>query len=92
MNADYAIGQSHSYPRRSRLSSIGRVARRPQTYRNILYLLASFPLGLCYFIFLITALSIGVSTLIVWIGIPILLLTVGAWWGLAAFERGLAIW
>ncbi len=90
---DYAISQSYqSRPRRPRLPSIRRVVQRPQTYRNILYLLASFPLGLCYFIFLITALSIGVSTLIVWIGIPILLLTVGAWWGLAAFERGLAIW
>ncbi len=90
---DYAISQSYqSRPRRPRLPSIRRVVQRPQTYRNILYLLASFPLGLCYFIFLITALSVGVSTLIVWIGIPILLLTVVAWWGLAAFERGLAIW
>ncbi len=45
----------------------------PQTYRNILYLLLSFPLGLFYFIFLITGLSLGVSLAIIWVGIPILI-------------------
>lgn len=62
-----------------------------QTYVNILYLLLSFPLGLFYFVFLVTGLSVGISLLIVWIGIPILLIMFAAWWGLSAFERQLAI-
>ncbi len=45
----------------------------PQTYRNIFYLLLSFPLGLFYFIFLVIGLSLGVSLTIIWVGIPILI-------------------
>ena len=56
-----------------------------------LYLLLSFPLGLFYFIYLVCGISIGISTLIIWIGVPITLLTVIGWRYLAAFERGLAI-
>ncbi|HEY7348199.1 MAG TPA: sensor domain-containing protein [Ktedonobacterales bacterium] len=63
------------------------VARQKQTYLNILYLLSAFPLGIVYFVLLITGLSIGVGTLIIWIGIPILLLTIILWQGLASFER-----
>jgi signal transduction histidine kinase len=63
------------------------VARSGQTYFNLLYLLSAFPLGICYFILLIAGLSVGVSTLIVWIGIPILLLTIIMWQGFASVER-----
>lgn len=69
----------------------GVVARR-ETYLNITYLLLSFPLGTAYFVFLTTGLLLGLSLLIVWIGIPILLLMLAAWWGLVAFERQIAIW
>ena len=68
------------------------VAARGQTYLNIIYLLLSFPLGTAYFIFLVTGLSLGLSLLIVWVGIPILLFMLAAWWVLVAFERQLAIW
>ena len=40
---------------------------------RLLYLLLSFPLGIAYFIFTVTLFSIGVGTLIIGIGIPILL-------------------
>ena len=69
-----------------------RVARRTQTYRNVLYLIASFPLGVAYLVFLATGLAMGASLLVVLIGIPILLLMHAAWWRLAGFERELAIW
>jgi hypothetical protein len=69
-----------------------RVAFEGQTYLNILYLLLAFPLGLAYFIFLVTGLSLGLGLTIIWIGILILALMVAAWWGLAAVERQLAIW
>lgn len=62
-----------------------------RTYVNMLYLLLAFPLGIFYFVFLVTALSVGVSLLIVWVGIPLLVLTIVVWWGLAAFEREMAI-
>lgn len=65
--------------------------KRSGTLSNILYLLLSFPLGLLYFIVLITGLSVGVSTVIIWIGIPILLLTIAAIWGMAALEREIAV-
>jgi two-component system, OmpR family, phosphate regulon sensor histidine kinase PhoR len=61
-----------------------------QTYLNILYLLAAFPLGIAYFVFLITGLSVGFATLIIWIGAAILVGTMVAWSGLAGFERALA--
>lgn len=66
------------------------VTTHPQSYRNMLYLLMSFPLGLLYFVVLITGLSVGIGTAIVWVGLFILL---GTFWlvkWLTAFERQLA--
>jgi len=68
-----------------------RNVRKNQTASNILYLFLSFPLGVFYFIFLITGLSVGLSTLIVWVGIPILMLVLIGIWGMASLERELAI-
>ncbi|MGD8456364.1 MAG: sensor domain-containing protein [Anaerolineales bacterium] len=64
-----------------------RVMGSGQAYLNSLYLLLSFPLGIFYFIFLVTGLSVGIPLLIIWVGIPILLLVFAGWWLLAAFER-----
>ena len=43
-----------------------------------------------YFVFLVTGLSLGIGTLIIWIGIPVLLAVLAASWGLAFIERMLA--
>ncbi|WP_170142842.1 sensor histidine kinase [Thermosporothrix hazakensis] len=59
--------------------------------KSILYLLLSFPLGIAYLVFLLTGISLGLSLLIVWIGIPILFFVLYSWWGMARFERSLAI-
>jgi len=67
------------------------VVARGQSYRNIVYLALSFPLGLGYFIFLVTGLSVGVSLIVIWVGIPILLLTLAGWWVMGMFERQLVI-
>ena len=64
-------------------------ATNPQTYLNLLYLLLAFPLGMAYFIFLIFGMSLGAGLLIVFVGLPILLMVLGACWGLGAFERGM---
>ncbi|MEA3478854.1 MAG: sensor domain-containing protein [Bacteroidota bacterium] len=67
------------------------VVTRGDTYLNIIYLLLAFPLGTAYFVFLVTGLLLGFS-LPFWVGIPILLFMIVAWWGLVVFERQLAIW
>ncbi|WP_407355556.1 sensor domain-containing protein [Methanolobus sp. WCC5] len=77
---------------KSLLREFINVVFEKQTYMNILYLLFSFPLGTAYFIFLATGLSLGFGLLIMWIGIPVLILVFLAWWEIASFERQMAIW
>lgn len=76
------------------IQTIGRffkVIGSGQAYLNLLYLLATFPLGVFYFIFLASGLSAGISLSIIWVGIPILLLVGVGCWALASFERSMAI-
>lgn len=57
-------------------SGIGRlfgVAFETQTYRNLAYLFAGFPLGVLYFTVLVTGGSVGVGLLPILVGIPVLL-------------------
>jgi hypothetical protein len=63
------------------------VVTRPRTWLNLLFQVLAFPLGLFYFIFLVTGLSVGLGLVIIWVGIPILLVVAGAWWLFGAFER-----
>ena len=63
-----------------------------QTYLNMLYLLLSFPLGMIYFIILITGFSVGIPLIIIWIGLIILAGMFALWIGLIIFERKMAIW
>ena len=62
-----------------------------QAYLNLLYVLAAFPLGLFYFVYLVSGLSFGISLSIIWIGVPLLLLVGAGWWIMASFERYMAI-
>ncbi|WP_435319928.1 sensor domain-containing protein [Haloarchaeobius sp. TZWSO28] len=48
---------------------------RLQTYKNLLYLALAFPLGLFYFVTLVTAASVGAGTIILVVGVPLVLLT-----------------
>lgn len=76
-------------------STIGKffgVVIEPHTYLNLFYLMLSFPLGIAYFIFLITGISIGIGLSLIVVGVPILAMMVLAWWGLIFFERQLAHW
>src|SRR5258708_31900841 len=68
-----------------------RVGTKKRTSLLILYLLLSFPLGMFYFMFLVTTITVGITTLVIWIGVSILLLTIVTCWYLAALERILAI-
>jgi len=62
-----------------------------QAYQNLIYLGAAFPLGVFYFVFLVSGISTGISLMIIWVGIPILLLVGVGWWFMASFERFMAI-
>lgn len=61
---------------------------RGQTYRNLLYLLVAFPLGIAYFTGLMTGGALGVGLLITWIGLPVLLLTISG----ATVAAGIEAW
>lgn len=63
------------------------VVVRPRTWLNMVFQCFAFPLGLFYFIFLVTGLSLGIGLVIIWVGIPIFLIVAGSWWLFGAFER-----
>ena len=46
-----------------------------QTWRNAAFLLLNFPLAIVYFVLTITGLSTGLGTAVIWVGVPILLVT-----------------
>lgn len=57
------------------------------TLCNIIFLLLSFPLGLIYFLIAVIGLSVGLGTLVIWIGLPILFATLFIIRGMAEVER-----
>jgi hypothetical protein len=67
------------------------VVARGRTWANLVYLALAFPLGLAWFVFLVTGLSLGVGLAITIVGIPLLLVMMLAWRLLATFERWLAV-
>ena len=71
------------------MTNFFKVIIESRTYLNILYLLLSFPLGIFYFVFLVTALSLGLGLAITLFGIPILLATLLLWRIFAKFENNL---
>lgn len=66
------------------------VVTNAQTFRNMLYLFLSFPLGLIYFVFVVVGLSLGIGTGILWIGAFVLLGTFFGIKKLTGLERILA--
>lgn len=72
---------------KSKSSNFFKVITQSQTYRNLSYLLFSFPLGIFYFVFLVTGLSLGLGLIITLFGIPILFGTLLLCRVFASFER-----
>jgi signal transduction histidine kinase len=58
-----------------------------RTYARIAYLLLAGVFGTVWFVFLVTALSVGVGLAVTLVGIPILIGSVYAWGWLAGIER-----
>jgi two-component system, OmpR family, phosphate regulon sensor histidine kinase PhoR len=84
--------QGQQMSRRQRIGALLKVATRRQTYFNLAYLVATFPLSLFYFAALIVGFSVGFGTAVVGVGFAILIVTVLAVWGFAIFERELVMW
>jgi len=72
------------------LARFARVAREPQSYRNLLYLAIALPLGIAYVTVLVAGLSIGAGLAVIVIGLVLLLATLFAVRAMAAVERTLA--
>jgi len=84
------MSQTATATDRDLLDIIFGPATEAQTYRSLFYLLLSFPLGIAYFIFLTTGLSLGTGLLVIFVGVPILIGMLYACVGLGAFERRIA--
>lgn len=78
------------YNNRNRAVHAMPLKKSKLTASAILYLFLSFPLGLIYFILTIVLLSVGVSTVIIWVGLPLLLLMLLMLRGIAKLERDMA--
>lgn len=74
-----------------RPSEFWRDLLEPRTYLNIGYLLVSFPLGIAYFVVLVTGLALGLGLSITLLGIPVLLGVVGFVWVASKLEREMAL-
>jgi len=72
------------------LGRFARVARDPQSYRNLLYLALALPLGIAYVTILVAGLSAGAGLAVILIGIVLLVATLFALRAMAAVERMLA--
>lgn len=83
--------RSYAHARSSRVvrSFLG-VVSDAQTYKNLVYLALSFPLGVLYFSLLWTGLWVGVGTLVVAVGLPILVALLVLSDRVLVFERWLA--
>jgi len=63
-----------------------------RAWLGLLYLAIAFPLGVFYFIYLVAGWSLGVGTLIIWIGAIVLLGVIGLSFALSLLERVQTIW
>ncbi|WP_244605194.1 sensor domain-containing protein [Halorussus halobius] len=77
-------------PFRDAAAAVVGVPARTQTYRNLLYLLLSFPLGLAYFVALSVGFSAGVGLALTVLGVPLVLATLAGATVLARVEAELA--
>jgi hypothetical protein len=73
--------------RKKKMEMLLNTTKKSTTAGNIAFLLLSFPLGLIFFLVTVIGFTLGVSTLILWIGLPILFATLVLVRGMAIIER-----
>ncbi len=71
-----------SWPRR-----IFGVFTQQRTYLNLLYAALALPLGIAYFVALVTLVSLGAGMAVTLIGLPLLVVTIYGWCWLADTDR-----
>ena len=76
-------------PAQSTIDRIFGTVIDPQTWRNLLYLFISFPLGLIYFVVTVVLLSVGAGLTVILVGVPILILAFTLVRGFVLAERAL---
>jgi hypothetical protein len=59
----------------------------PPVLGSLAYLVLNLPVGIAGFVFVVTALSVGLSTAIIWVGVPVLALAMLTWRAAARLER-----
>jgi hypothetical protein len=59
----------------------------PPLWGSLAYLVMNLPIGIAGFVFVVTTMSVGLSTMIVWVGLGVLALAVLTWRGAARLER-----
>jgi hypothetical protein len=59
----------------------------PPLLGSLAYLAMNLPIGIGSFVFVVTAMSVGVSTLIIWVGLAVLAVAALVMRGLASLER-----
>lgn len=80
---------------RTALALVRRVLAAPvrvRTYKSLLYLLLTFPLGVAYFVWLTTGTAVGLGLLVTVIGLPVLIVTLSGAVAAAGIEARLARW
>ncbi len=70
----------------------GQSLFRRRTWTRTGYLLATLPVGIFWFATLITLISVGLATIILWIGLPILWFAFVLWRRAAVTERRFIAW
>lgn len=65
------------------------ITKQPPFTNTLVYLLLSLPLGIVYFVVVVTGLAMSAGTLIIWLGVPILLIVLLLVRGMAEVERQL---
>jgi hypothetical protein len=84
------MSQSANATSSSDVSAVFGVVTDGQTYRNLLYLVLAFPLGVAYYVVLTVGFALGLGLSVLLIGLGVLFVTVVGVRGIASFERGLA--
>jgi hypothetical protein len=59
----------------------------PPVLGSLAYLVLNLPVGIAGFVFVVTTLSVGLSTAIIWVGVPVLALAMLIWRAGARLER-----
>lgn len=59
----------------------------PPVLGSLAYLVLNLPVGIAGFVFVVTTMSVGLGTAIIWVGVPVLALAMLIWRGGARLER-----